>query len=65
VDLTGIQEYVAQLRRRPGVTVAGVDILVYQNSLDYDTDPVRQLRAWAAGAGLSPALVELNENIPE
>ena len=47
------------------MTVAGVDILMYQNSLDYNTDPVRQLRAWAAGAGLTPAIVELNENIPE
>jgi len=65
MTLREVQEYVNRQRQRPGEAVAGVDILVYQNSLDYDTEPVRQLRAWAAANGLSPAVVELKGNIPE
>jgi hypothetical protein len=64
VDLKGVQDQVRQRRQQTGSPLTAVDILVYQNSLDYNTEPVRQLRAWVTEAGLTPRLVELRGDIP-
>jgi hypothetical protein len=64
VDLKAVQDQVRQRRQQSGSLLTAVDILVYQNSLDYNTEPVRQLRAWVTEAGLTPHLVELRGDIP-
>jgi hypothetical protein len=61
-DLKGVQEHVK--RRRQAGPLAGVDILIYQNSLDYNTDAVKQLRAWLTEDGLTTNLIELRGDIP-
>jgi hypothetical protein len=61
-DLNGVREAVA--KRRQSGPLAGVDILIYQNSLDYNTDGVKQLRAWVTESGLTPNLIELRGDIP-
>jgi hypothetical protein len=62
-DLDAVREFV---RRRQGESppLGGVDILIYQNSSDANTEQVKQLRAWALGSGLTPHVVELSGDIP-
>lgn len=62
VDLAKVKE-VVRARLAAG-SLAGVDILIYQNSLGYNTDPVRQLKAWVTESGLSSNPAELPGEIP-
>lgn len=62
VDLARVKEAIGA-RQKAG-PVAGVDILIYQNSLGYNTDPVRQLKAVVTGSGLTPNPAELPGDIP-
>lgn len=62
VDLARVKEAI-QARQKVG-PLAGVDILIYQNSLGYNTDPVRQLKAFVTESGLTPNPAELSGDIP-
>ncbi len=64
VDLKEIQEYIQRRREQPGGALAGVDILIYQDSLGYNTEPVKQLKERVTESGLTPNLVELRSDIP-
>jgi hypothetical protein len=62
VDLARVKEAVRA--RQAAGPLAGVDILIYQNSLGYNTDPVRQLKVWVTESGLTPNPAELPGDIP-
>jgi hypothetical protein len=63
VELKDVQELVRS-RREQGKTLAAVDILVYENSLGQDTEPVKRLQAWVRESGLTPNLMLLPGEIP-
>lgn len=61
-DLSRVKEAI-RARQKAG-PLARVDILIYQNSLGYNTDPVRQLKAFVTESGLTPNPAELPGDIP-
>jgi hypothetical protein len=63
VELKEIQELVRS-RRDQGKPPAAVDILIYDNSLGQDTEPVKKLQAWVRESGLTPNLMLLPGEIP-
>lgn len=63
VELKDVQEFVRS-RREQGKPLAAVDILVYRNSVDQNSQPVRRLQAWVRESGLTPNLVLLPDDIP-
>jgi hypothetical protein len=63
MDLKGVREHVERLRQADG-KLAGVDILIYRNSLYSNSEPVKQLKTQVTEMGLTPNLVELSGDIP-
>jgi hypothetical protein len=63
IELKDVQDAVRS-RRDEGKSLAAVDILIYDNSLDKNTEPVKKLEAWARESGLTPNLVLLPGEIP-
>jgi hypothetical protein len=63
VDLKGVRDHLQRLQQS-GPKLAGVDILIYRNSLYSNSDAVKLLKAQVAELGLTPNLVELNVDIP-
>jgi hypothetical protein len=63
VDLKGVRDHIQRLQKSDP-KLAGVDILIYRNSLYSNSDAVKLLKAQVAELGLTPNLVELNGDIP-
>ena len=63
VELKDVQDLVRS-RRDQGKSLAAVDILIYDNSLGQDTEPVKKLQAWVRESGLTPNLMLLPGEIP-
>jgi hypothetical protein len=63
VELKDIQD-VVRSRRDQGKSLAAVDILIYDNSLDRNTEPVKKLEAWVRESGLTPNMVLVTGEIP-
>ena len=63
VDLKGVREHIQRVRQADA-KLAGLDILIYRNSLYSNSEPVKKLKAQIAELGLTPNLVELSGDIP-
>ncbi|HTK77116.1 MAG TPA: hypothetical protein VL371_17755 [Gemmataceae bacterium] len=63
VELKDVQDAIRG-RRDPGKPLAAVDILIYDNSLGQDTEPVKKLQAWVRESGLTPNLMLMPGEIP-
>ena len=61
--LKGVRDQLER-QRQIDPKLAGVDILIYRNSLYSNSEPVKQLKAQVAELGLTPNLVELSGDIP-
>lgn len=62
-ELKDVQDLVRS-RREQAKSLAAVDILIYDNSLGQDTEPVKKLQAWVRESGLTPNLMLLPGDIP-
>lgn len=63
VELKEVQDLVRS-RREQAKSLAAVDILIYDNSLGQDTEPVKRLQAWVRESGLTPNLMLVPGEIP-
>jgi len=63
IELKEVQELIRG-HREQGKSLAAVDMLIYDNSLGQDTEPVKKLQAWVRESGLTPNLMLLPGEIP-
>jgi hypothetical protein len=63
-DLNGVREFVRRRQEQAGGRLAAVDILIFQDSLEEKTEPVKKLRELVVDAKLKPNIVLMPGDIP-